>query len=343
MTERLLENARNRAISPEVKGPQGFTMAYLDEEQRRRARTRNIAQTFVLVGGIGAVTALSAYTLFGRPGIVWGLLLVGFFVLVGPRVAPEAILRMFNARPIDPLRGGDLYRLVRALSERAGLTALPRLYVIPSAALNAFAVGEPSRYSLAVTEGLIRRLDARELAGVIAHEITHVRNNDIWVMSLADMLSRLTRGMSFAALFIVFLSLPAALIAGKAMPWAAVALLYFAPALSSLLQLALSRSREYDADLGAAALTGDPEGIALALAKLERCQGRLWEDILLPGRRVALPSVLRTHPETPERIARLMALRKTEAAPLFGGAPYHAAGFGPLPAEPRYRWHGFWF
>jgi heat shock protein HtpX len=318
-------------------------MAYLDEEQRRRARVRNIAQTFALIGGIGAITALSAATLFGPPGVFLGFALVAVFALIGPRVAPEAVMRMFNARPVDPFRGGALYRLVRELSGRAGLTAVPRLYVIPSPTLNAFAVGAPSRYSLAITEGLIRRLDGRELAGVLAHEIAHIRNNDIWVMSLADILSRFTRGMSFAGLFVFFLSLPAALFAGASMPWAAIALLYFAPALSSLLQLALSRSREYDADLGAAHLTGDPEGIALALAKLERHQGRLWEDIFMPGRRIPLPSVLRTHPETSERIARLMALRKPATAPLFAAGPFPAPGFGPLPAEPRYHWNGAWF
>ncbi|MFZ1108911.1 MAG: zinc metalloprotease HtpX [Rhodomicrobium sp.] len=317
-------------------------MAYLDEDQRRRARARNIAQTFALVGGIGAITAISAYTLFGPPAVFWGLALVGLFALMGPRVAPDAIMRMFKARPIDPFRGGGLHRLVRALSDRAGLTVAPRLYVIPSPTLNAFAVGAPSRYSLAVTEGLLSRLDARELAGVLAHEIAHVRNNDIWVMSLADMLSRFTRGMSFAALLVFFLSLPGALVAGEPMPWAAIALLYFAPALSSLLQLALSRSREYDADLGAAALTGDPEGIALALSKLERYQGRLWEDIFMPGRRIPLPSVLRTHPETSERIARLMALRKPTPPPPLAGGPYHAAALGPL-AAPRYHWTGLWF
>jgi heat shock protein HtpX len=318
-------------------------MAYLDEDQRRRARARNIAQTFALVGGIGAITALSAYTLFGPVGVFWGLALVGLFALIGPRIAPDAVMRMFNARPVDAFRGGGLYRLVRELSDRAGLTVAPRLYVIPSPTLNAFAVGAPSHYSLAITEGLLRRLDARELAGVLAHEIAHVRNNDIWVMSLADVLSRFTRGMSFAALFVFFLSLPGAVVAGAPMPWAAIALLYFAPTMSSLLQLALSRSREYDADLGAAALTGDPEGVALALSKLERYQGRMWEDIFMPGRRIPLPSVLRTHPQTAERIARLMALRKPATPTPFAREPYHAAALGPLPAQPRYHWTGLWF
>jgi heat shock protein HtpX len=319
-------------------------MAYLDEEQRRRARLRNIAQSFALVGGIGIITALSAYTLFGQAGVVWALIFVGVFSLIGPRIAPDAIMRMFNARPIAPYGGADIVRLAQALSQRAGLKTLPRLYLIPSQTMNAFAVGTPSRCSLGVTEGLLRRLEFRELAGVLAHEITHVRNNDIWVMSLADILSRFTRSMSLFAIFLFFLSVPATIFTGKPAPWLAIALLYFAPTLSSLLQLALSRSREFDADLGGASLTGDPEGLALALSKLERYQGRLWEDIFAPGRRIPLPSVLRTHPQTSERIARLMALRRPEAAPLpFGGPWGRVAGFNSFPSRPRYHWHGFWF
>jgi heat shock protein HtpX len=319
-------------------------MGYLDEEQRRRARLRNIAQSFALVGGIGVITALSAYTLFGRTGVAWALVFVGVFSLIGPRVAPDAIMRMFNARPIDPSRGADIVRLVQVLSERAGLKAAPRLYVVPSQTMNAFAVGTPSRYSLGVTEGLLRGLDSRELAGVLAHEITHVRNNDIWVMSLADILSRFTRSMSFFAIFLFFLSVPATVFRGTPVPWVAIMLLYFAPTFSSLLQLALSRSREFDADLGGASLTGDPEGLALALGKLERYQGRLWEDIFMPGRRIPIPSVLRTHPQTSERIARLMALKKPETAPLLFRHPWgHVAGIAPFPSQPRYHWNGFWF
>ena len=319
-------------------------MAYLDEEQHRRARLRNIAQSFALVGGIGIMTALSAYTLFGQTGVVWALVFVGVFSLIGPRLAPDAIMRMFNARPIDASYSGEIVRLVEALSQRAGLKVAPRLYLVPSQTMNAFAVGTPSRYSLGVTEGLLRRLGPRELAGVLAHEITHVRNNDIWVMSLADILSRFTRSMSFFAIFLFFLSVPATIFTGTPVPWLAIALLYFAPALSSLLQLALSRSREFDADLGGASLTGDPEGLALALSKLERYQGRLWEDIFMPGRRIPVPSVLRTHPQTSERIARLMALKKPETAPLLFRNPWgYAGGIAPFPSQPRYHWTGFWF
>ncbi len=319
-------------------------MAYLDEDQRRRARTRNVAQSILLTGGIGAITALSAYILFGSQGIIWALILIGVFVLIGPRVAPDGIMRMFNARPIDPARAAYIIQIVRTLSDRAGLSAAPRLYIIPSPTLNAFAIGKASNYSIGVTEGLLRRLDLKELAGVLAHEITHVRNNDIWVMGLADILSRLTRTMSFFAVALFLLSVPAALMMGSAMPWSAIAVLYFAPALSSLLQLALSRAREYDADLGAATLTGDPEALSSALNKLERYQGRFWEDIFMPGRRIPAPSVLRTHPQTSQRIARLMALQKPAGRPLsIPKAQSQVFGLGSIPQHPRFHWTGFWF
>ncbi len=319
-------------------------MAYLDKEQHRRARVRNIVQSIALTTGIGGVTALSAYTLFGSGGIIWALIMVSFFALIGPRVAPEAIMRMFNARPLDPRQGNAILQIVRTLSERAGLKSVPNVYLIPSQTLNAFAVGTPSHYAIGLTQGILARLDQRELAGVLAHEITHVVNNDIWVMSLADILSRLTRAMSFFAIVLFFVSVPAWLMAGSEVPWAAIALLYFAPTFSSLLQLALSRAREYDADLGGASLTGDPEALASALGKLERYQGRVWEDIFMPGRRIPVPSVLRTHPLTSERIARLKALKTPSLPPLsFPQAQAQMAGVPDLSPRPRFHWSGFWF
>lgn len=320
-------------------------MAYLDEEERRRARLRNIVQSCALVGGIGVIAAVSAYALFGASGVIWALVFVGLFSAIGPRVAPEAIMRMFKARPVDPGSGHNLIRLVNTLAARAGLKSTPRVYIVPSQTMNAFAVGTPSRYSVGVTDGLLARLDARELAGVLAHEITHVRNNDIWVMSLADVLSRFTRSLSFFALLLLVFSVPNTIFTGASIPWLAIALMYFAPTLSSLLQLALSRSREYDADLGGASLTGDPEGLALALSKLDRYQGKVWEDIVMPGRRIPVPSALRTHPETAERVARLMALKRAEPATALYRGPWGQASalasFSPQP--PRYHWSGYWF
>jgi heat shock protein HtpX len=317
-------------------------MSYIDETVRRRAASRNVFHTVVLVTGIGLIAAFSAYVFFGGVnGVLWTLGAVAVFSLFAPRVAPEAIMAMFKARPVRPGEGGQVAEIIRVLAQRAGLQNAPKLYVIPSETLNAFAVGSRDSAALSITEGLLRRLELRELAGVLAHEITHVRNNDIWVMSLADMFGRLTRLMSMTAIFLGFFFL----LTGRPIPWAGILILYFAPTLASLLQLALSRSREYDADLGAAELTGDPQSLASALNKLERYQGRMWEDMVLPGRRIPIPSVLRTHPRTEDRVERLLALQGRTAAPpiRIPEATARTGGFVPIVRPPRYHWTGFWF
>ena len=142
--------------------------------------------------------------------------------------------------------------------------------------LNAFATGSPDNAVIGITEGLLRRLSLRELAGVLAHELSHVRNNDLSVMSLADTMTRFTQVLSYLAVILAIFNLPAWLLGDADMPFAALLLLYLAPTIGSLLQLGLSRTREYDADLEAAELTGDPRGLASALDKLERYQGQFW-------------------------------------------------------------------
>ena len=142
--------------------------------------------------------------------------------------------------------------------------------------LNAFTVGDREEAVIALTDGMLRRLDLRELAGVLAHEVSHIRNRDLWLMSLADLAGRLTRVMTLLGLGLVIVGLPLWLGGGAQPPVLLILLLLFAPQLTVLLQLALSRAREFDADLDAAGLTGDPDGLISALAKLERYQSGLW-------------------------------------------------------------------
>jgi heat shock protein HtpX len=176
--------------------------------------------------------------------------------------------------------------------------------------MNAFAVGTPDDAAIAVTDGLVRTLSLRQLAGVLAHEMSHVRNGDLKVMALGDVLTRITSFMAQVGYLSLLISLPGILAAGMKVPWLALTGLILAPLVGGLLQLALSRTREYDADLDAAAITGDPEALASALAVLEKKQGRMWEGLVLPGGRIPGPSILRTHPKAEERIARLLNLRK---------------------------------
>ena len=226
------------------------------------------------------------------------------------RVSPQMVLSMYKARPVSAAEFPAGIHIVGELSRRAGLPAAPKLYVIPSKMMNAFAVGRRDDSVIAITDALARTLTPRELAGVLAHEISHIANEDVRVMALADMVSRFTSLMSTVGIISLILNLGSYMGGGEgSVPWLAVAVLLAAPTVGGLLQLALSRTREFDADLGAAVLTGDPDGLAAALARLERVQGRLWESILLPSGRIPDPSVLRTHPLTAERIARLNHLK----------------------------------
>ncbi|MGO4837732.1 zinc metalloprotease HtpX, partial [Rhizobiaceae sp. 2RAB30] len=218
---------------------------------------------------------------------------------------------------------------------------MPKLYVIPSRMMNAFAVGRRDDSAIAITDALARTLSTRELAGVLAHEMSHIANEDVRVMAFADMVSRFTSLMSAIGLFSLFLNVVGFAGGYEAqVPWQGVVVLLAAPTVSGLLQMALSRTREFDADLGAAILTGDPDGLAIALRKLERAQGRRWEGILLPGGRIPDPSILRSHPKTEDRIARLAALKTSEETT---PDPTPSSPTRPMPTRPstvpRIRFH----
>ena len=289
----------------------------LDDARRREHKTRNQLHSALLVGGLGLVTAFSAWLLWSWTGVLVTLVWIAALYVFAPRLPPEMIMRMYRAQRIDPQHGGQIAYIVDELARRAELPATPALYVIPSMTLNAFATGTPGNAVIGITEGLLRRLSLRELAGVLAHELSHVRNNDLSVMALADVMTRFTQVLSYLAVILAIFNLPAWLLGDSDISLSALLLLYLAPTIGSLLQLGLSRTREYDADLEGAELTGDPRGLASALEKLERYQGHFWEDLMfpVPSRRIPQPSLLRSHPPTEQRVARLLALENRELAP----------------------------
>jgi heat shock protein HtpX len=241
----------------------------------------------------------------------------------------------------------DLHLIVDELARRARIPT-PSLHYVPSRLLNAFAVGNRSRSAIGVTDGLLRSLNLRELAGVLAHEISHIRHNDMWVMGLADVVSRVTTLLSQIGLLLVIVLLPLALLGLVELSLLGLSVLIAAPFVNNLLQFALSRTREYDADLGAVELTGDPQGLASALDKLERYQGGWVESILLPGRRIPDPAMLRTHPPTRERIHRLLSLAPNRPlGPPLGRSlrsdqAATMADFPVIARRPRWHLNGLW-
>lgn len=310
---------------------------------------RNRLHTALLVGGMLLLFAAFGWQLGGPRGVIWLGILGAISMGLGARVSPQMVLRMYQARPLQRAEAPGLFEMIEQLARRAGLESLPQPYYVPTRMVNAFAVGSPAGSAIGISDGLLRTLDAREIRGVLAHEVTHVRNNDAWVMSLADFVTRTVNLFSWIGQLMLLFSLPTILFSGRALfPFPFLLLMILAPTLSALLQLGISRSREYDADLGAARLSGDPRGLASALAKMERVQGGMLERIFMPGRRVPEPSLLRTHPPTDERVRRLLQLE----AELDRGAVHIAADPLPrlarLPERPARgpRWHvssGSWY
>jgi heat shock protein HtpX len=321
---------------------------FLDQSQSRAHKRRNAVHSLVLVSGIGIVLAVATYLVWGLIGPVLTVLGLAALYTFAPTVPPETMMRLYRARQVPAGDGSQLSSLVDVLAFRAELPKRPALYVVPSMTLNAFAAGSPDRAAIAITEGLLRRLTLREIAGVLAHEMSHIRNNDLHVMGFADLVTRLLQMLSYVALALTILNLLFALQQDQFISWWVVLLLYLAPAISSLLQLALSRAREYDADLEAVGLTGDPQGLAAALRRLETYTGHVWEDLMfpVPARRVPQPSLLRTHPTNEERISRLMSLgsrANLEPIRIVEQPMISMVGVGPIEMRPRYRWPGLWF
>lgn len=334
---------------PAAPPPSGPQPALLNGDVLRAHKQQNQLHTAALLVGIGSLLAVPVALIWGKLGLVVAAVVIAGLFVVARSTPPEMIMRAYKATRVTEHSGAQLHHILAMLTQRAGLPALPGLYVIPSLTLNAFATGSRERAAIAVTEGLLRKLSMQELAAVLAHEVSHIKNNDLGVMAIADIASRLVQGMSYFALFLVAANMVGLLIDGETkISWLAIIILYFAPLLSSLLQLGLSRAREYDADLEAAQLTGNPAWLASALSRLERHTGVFWEDLTLPvpGRRVPQPSVLRSHPTTEDRIARLKQMAAPTTLPpiLIRDEPFVSmVTAGLIEMRPRYRFPGIWF
>ena len=279
--------------------PSGSRTAGLSRHQVNRI------QTALLLLFLAAYPALLGWMVWGGNVVVWLALFGIGFALFSPVNSPQLVMRLVRAKPLTVVQAPRLHEMVAVLARRAGLAAVPVLYYIPSNQVNAFAVGRNGEAAIAVSSGLTRLLDHDEVAGVMAHEISHLRNDDIRVMSLAALSGRVTAMFSLFGQLLLLFSLPLLLVSQVHVNWMALLLLIFAPQLSVVAQLGLSRVREYRADLSAVELTGEPQSLASALWKIDRSARPLWRRLLPMGR---VPDWLSTHPPVAERIRRLQEL-----------------------------------
>ncbi len=303
----------------------------------------NRNQAILLVLALTAILSLCGFTVAGFVGLGVALFAVILVVSSATRVAATIVLRMYRAQPITTNNAPQLQQLFQALVARTSLQHSPKLYYVPSNIMNAFAVGRGADASIAVTAGLLQQLNPRELAGVLAHELSHVLHNDLFVMGIADALSRITALLGQAGQIMILLSLPA-LFAGYEFPWVAALVLFCAPGISAMLQLAVSRSREYSADVGAIRITGDPLGLASALQKIEHVHASWFDRVLRPGRREAQPAILRSHPHTEDRVQRLQHMAAAAPASTVPKPEHMLAQTSAQPRPmPRWRALGLWY
>ncbi|QEG23095.1 zinc metalloprotease HtpX [Mariniblastus fucicola] len=277
----------------------------------RSSDSSNTFHTILLIFAMAVLAGFVGLVLGGKMGLIGAVLLTIFGLAFGSRASAALILRMYKAQPIHPHQAPQLFEIYDELCRRAQLSPKPKLFYIPSKMPNAFAVGVGNNSSVALTDGIIRMMNPRELEGILAHELTHVQCRDTSVLGVADIISRTISALSRVGLLMLFFSM-GSMFGKTAVPfWTTGAILFFSPSIAIMLQLALSRTREFNADRGAAELTGDAMGLASALKKLEHVIERgVFEKILRPGMRRQQPAMLRTHPPTEDRLAALMEIAK---------------------------------
>ncbi len=276
----------------------------------------NWIKTSILMAGIVALFGAVGMVLGGAQGMLIALVIGAGMNVFAYWNSDKVVLRMYDAQEVDAQTGGRYYAIVRELSENAGLP-MPRVYVINQAQPNAFATGRnPEHAAVAATTGIMQLLSERELRGVMAHELAHVRNRDILISTLS---ATVAGAISMLANFAMFFS-------GRGddrpNPVVALAVMIIAPIAAMLIQMAISRSREFGADAGGAEISRDPEALASALRKIEAYAKGLSMPvadahpetaqmmIINPLSGDGIKSLFSTHPSTDDRVAKLMAIAR---------------------------------
>jgi heat shock protein HtpX len=278
---------------------------------------KNSAKTAVLLAGLGGLFMAIGGLLGGNGGLAIGLVIGLVFVGSSYWFSDKLAVKSAGAEPVTEEQAPKLYAMVRELCQRADMP-MPKLYIAPSEQPNAFATGRNEKHAaVAVTRGLLQVVDEDELRGVLAHEISHVKHRDILIGSVA---AAVAMGITFVARIAMF----GAMFGGGGdrdrNPIGDLLLIVLAPLAAMLLQSAISRSREYEADRGGAELCGSGEGLARALEKLNAYSARIPMNVdpaqasayivnPLSGRKVQFANLFSTHPPAEERIARLRGLR----------------------------------
>ncbi len=299
-------------------------------EQQRR----NQFQTGLLVGGLGSALALVGGLLGGIDLMIITIALILSLVIIAPYVSPFLVLHHHKAEVLTESDSASLYALINDLTEKSHVSHRPTLYYIPSKMMNAFTVGLRHNASIGITDGLLRNMNRRELNAILAHEVSHIKNQDMRIIAIADTMNQLIRILSIIGLLWLLFSLPLSLFTEYVIPWLVIIILLVLPSASILMKMKLSRTREFEADRTAAELTQDPHALISALSRLEYRQWHwLTQFFSFPSDTASIPAQLSSHPATDERIERLKIQAEEMTAPL-----QVPALLGLNRMMPRHKW-----
>lgn len=285
----------------------------------------NQIKTAALLGLLSGFLVLAGYYLVGNEqGLYMGLGLAALTSFGSWYGSDKVALATYRAMPLNREEAPGLYDLVASLSERA-LIPMPKVFIVPTKSPNAFATGrDPQHSAVAVTQGILELLSREELEGVLAHELTHIRNRDTLTQAVAGTLAGAITFLGRLLSFGTFYGPVTRDERRGSNPVGVLFLIVLAPIAAALIQFAISRTREFSADLGAAEITGNPTALASALEKLEEVGHQIPINgnpamspllIVNPLATEGLQSLFRTHPPTEERIRRLLELAAQKPAP----------------------------
>ncbi len=279
----------------------------------------NWLKTTILMASIMALFGALGGVLGGQQGMIIALLLGGAMNFFAYWFSDKMVLKMYRAREVDETSAPQYYGTVKELASRAGLP-MPRVYLIDEAQPNAFATGRnPSNAAVAATTGILQLLSPRELRGVMAHELAHVKHRDILISTLS---ATIAGAIATLANFGMMFGGHSRDGEGGGNPFLAILVMIFAPIAAMVIQFAISRTREFGADHGGAEISGDPNALADALAKIDRYARGIPNEaaeahpataqmmIINPLHGGSVARLFSTHPATEERIALLRAMAR---------------------------------
>jgi len=282
----------------------------------------NTIKTVLLLGLLSGLLVVGGRALGGRNGIYIGLALAVVMNFAGYFFSDKIALASYSAQPVTETENPEIYRrvapIVANLTQRMGLP-MPKLWIIPEDSPNAFATGRnPAHASVAFTTGILQIMDDREIEGVVAHELGHVLHRDILISSVAATIAAAITALASMARWAMIFGGMRRDDDDEGGGWAGILMIFLAPIAALVIQLWISRTREYDADVASAQYTGTPYNLISALQKLETYSKRIPMEatpatqhlfIIQPLTGEWLGRLFSTHPSTEDRIARLQAMR----------------------------------